>query len=144
MADGSVGGIRKQIGGTFEDIGEAIVKPVVNEGMKAAEQGVKSVVAPQQQNQNPQQPGDNPNPQLQKQEQDGLLEARRKIQHWQTLDQGQKKVREEDKKEEAEKVQEEKQQEEVKQYKVVQKKQAEAVAVQQAKTKTETRGGVGG
>src|SRR3989344_5861830 len=114
MADGSVGGIRKQIGGTFEDIGEAIVKPVANEGMKAAEQGVKSVVAPQQNQTQQNQSGDSPNPQLQKQEQDGMLEARRKLQHWQTLAAGQKQYREEQKHQEIEKKQEEQKKEEIK------------------------------
>lgn len=135
MADGSGGGIRKQIGGTFEDIGEAIVKPVVDEGMKAAEQGVKAIV----------QPGHSPNPQLQKQEQAGLMEARRQLQHWQTLDEGQKKVREGQKKQETEKKQEEQKKEEITQYTIVQKKEEDKNrVVQQHQKRTETRGGVGG
>ena len=147
MSDGSDGGgIRKQIGGTFEDIGEAIVKPVANEGMKAAEQGVKSVVAPQQQtNQNSQQPAAPDQSQVKQQEQDGLLEARRQIQHWQILDQGQKKVREVQKQQKTEKKQEEQKREEIQQYTIVKKKEEDKNrAVQQHQKRTETRGGLGG
>jgi hypothetical protein len=125
------------IGGTFEDVSDAVVKPVSDEVGKAIESGVQAVVVGPKQL-TPQQ--------LQQKQTDTtnqLTEARRKITWWKSLDEAQKKVREEQKQKQMQTQQVDQQQKQVKQFEITQKKK-EDINLQRAKTKTEIRGGVGG
>ena len=130
--------------GAMQNIGEAVVKPVVDEVGKAIEVGVQSVLnrQPVQQSTTPQ-----IDPLQQQQikttEQIGLVDARRKIKYWQDLGNAQAKVREDQKKKEQERLQEDPQKKKIKQFEIQEKKK-ENIALQQAKTKTEVRKGVGG
>ncbi len=141
MADGGKG----PISGLRQNIGEAIVKPVVDEVGKALELGAQSVL-----NKSPQQP-QTTTPQLdpaqqqqiQMQEQVGLTDARRKIKYWQDLSAAQAKVREDQKRQEQERLKQDEKKKEVKQFQIQENKK-QNIALQQAKTKTETRKGVGG
>ena len=115
------------------------------ENKRVFEYMCKCNINQQQTNQNSQQPAAPDQSQVKQQEQDGLLEARRQIQHWQILDQGQKKVREVQKQQKTEKKQEEQKKEEIQQYTIVKKKEEDKNrAVQQHQKRTETRGGLGG
>lgn len=127
MADG--------VKGVASDIGEAVVKPVVDEVGKAVEQGVQSVVSG---------PGVTTPQQQQKQLEDAgkLSEARRKIKYWQDLETAQKAVRDKQKQEQ-QKVAQVSQSKQIKQFEVVNKKK-ENMALQQAQRKTEIKKGVGG
>ena len=130
--------IVKPIGGTFEDVNDALVKPAADVVGKAIEAGVQAVVAGAKQL-TPQQ--------LQQKQTDKtnqLQEERRKIAWWRNLDEAQKKVREAEKQKQMQKVQvTQQQQQQVKQFENVQK-QKEDLNLQRAKTKTEIRLGVGG
>lgn len=126
------------IGGTFEDIDEAIVKPVADEVGKALEQGVQTVVSQPK----PQQPTDR-NVQLETQSK--LTEARRKIEWWKKLDEEQKRVRELERQKVIVRTQDEQQDKEsqqIKQFEIVKKK--ENLALNRTQRKTEIKGGVGG
>ena len=125
------------VGGTFEDVEEGIVQPVKDVVGQAIEVGVKSVI------QGP--PTIDPKVTAKKEE-----ERQKKIAAWRwdlqqraALEERVKKVREEKKIAQLQKdqvVQEESQQEEL----VEIGKKKDDMALRQAKTKVETRGGVGG
>lgn len=135
----------KPIGGTFEDIGEAMapVKDVVGQ---ALEQGIKSVVqpaprlTPQQQAQRQQQKAE---------EQKQLAQARYKINYWNRLKEEQQRVAQQKKQEDFAKKQQEqeegqkKQEEKIKQF-ITQKKAVEINPALARKGKAEIKGGVGG
>lgn len=125
------------IGGTFEDVGEAIVKPVVDEIGKAIEAGVQAVT--------PQKTLD-PATQQQKQisDQKNLVEARRKVEWWKALEAERNRVRQQNQQKlqaQGQQIQA-KQQEKIKQFEIVKKK--DNIALKEAQFKTEKRGGVGG
>lgn len=137
MADG--------IKGMAQNIGEAVVKPVVDEVGKAIEIGAQSVL-----NKNPQQLQQTSSAmdpmqqqQVKQEEQIGLVDARRKIKYWQDLSAAQSKVREDQKKKEQERTQEDTQKKKIKQFEIQEKKK-DNIALKQAQTKTESRKGVGG
>lgn len=132
------------IGGTFEDVQEEVnqnvVEPVKDQVGQAIEAGVQAVIGtkpptPQQQHQK------------QVEEQNQLVEARRKIAYWTDIANQQKQVREEAKQKEAQKKQEEDQK---KQEKKQEKQFGMANKAQElhpeiaAKGKGEIKRGVGG
>lgn len=128
MSDG-----KGPIGGTFEDISEAVVKPVTDELGKAIEVGVKSVVG-----------SPNPQPATQvKQEEQQKSEVRRKIEFWKKLDEEQRKVRDAERQKQMQQQQVVTQEKQIKQFEIVKKKK-ENKALSFAQRKTEIRGGVGG
>ena len=129
--------IVKPIGGTFEDVNDALVKPTADEVGKAIESGVQAVVT------GPKQLTPQQLQQKQTDKTNQLQEARRKIAWWRNLDEAQKKVREAEKQKQMQKVQVNQQQQQVKQFENVQK-QKEDLNLQRAKAKTEIKGGVGG
>lgn len=99
-----------------EEITEKVVQDVKDSVGEAIEQGVQSVVGTpltQQQMQ-----------QKQKEDQDKMIEARRKIAFWQKLDQEQKALRMKKKQEEMQKKQEESQEKQVKKVEQIEQKQA--------------------
>ena len=132
---------RNPIGGTFETINEIVVKPVTDEVGKAIEQGVQSVIGvpKPQPTQNPQSnslqstPVDNSK----------MLEARRRLDWYKNLESQQKRIREAQKQKQAEASKQVDEKKQIKQFEIV-KKQKKDIALTQAKTKTEIRGGVGG
>lgn len=142
MADGG----KSPLGGMMGVMGEVVAKPVIDEVGKAIEVGVQSVFNKNSQQQ-PQPTTSTLDPaiqqQTQQQEQTGLTDARRKIKYWQDLNLAQAKVREDQKKKEQERLQEDPQKKKIKQFEIQEKKK-ENIALQQAKTKTEVRKGVGG
>lgn len=137
------------IGGTFEDVGETVVKPVTDEVGKAIEQGVQTVVygpkqATSQQNQ-PKQPFDSAQ---------GKLEEQKKLQAWRfrleqlkKLEEAQKKVREEEKQKMLQRQQSfdsaQDKKKQIRQFEIVKKSQALHPAIA-AKGKAEIKRGVGG
>ena len=131
-------GVKNVIGGTFEDIGETIVKPVVDEVGKAIETGTQSVVY----GANP--PGQDPKQQAQKESdrQKKIADWRWVLQRQQEQASAQAKVRAEAKQKENQQTQVKQQEKQVKDLKTAKKK--ENIALKQATTKTEIRGGVGG
>lgn len=132
MADG-----RYPIGGTFEDVGEAVVKPVSDEVGKALEQGVQVVSGTGQQ-------VSQANVQAKQIEtRTRLAEARRKIKWWKDLEEAQKRVREGLKQKSFDSAQDRQKQQEIQQFEVS-KKQQKNVTLERQKTKTEIKGGVGG
>lgn len=142
--------IVKPIGGTFEDISDAVVKPISDEVGKAIEQGVQAVVGgPKQLTPQPADAtrlSDEGKAMAGKQamEQANLIEARRKIAWWRALDEAQKKVREAEKQKQMQRKQVvQQQQQQVKQFESTQKKK-EDLNLQRAKAKTEIKAGVGG
>lgn len=135
----------KPIGGTFEDIGEAL-EPVRDAVGEAIEQGIKSVVQPA--------PKLTPKQQAQKQqqkaeEQKGMADARYQIDWWKKLAAEQNKVRNIKKQEDFGKQQQEQEEEQkrqdakIKQF-IIQKKTAEVNPALARKGKAEIKGGVGG
>ncbi len=125
----------KILGGTFEDINEAVVKPVADEVGRALEQGAQAVKGGQTQPQS-----GNVNPQKIQQTQ---LDEQQKIRQWRwRLDQI-KKLNDEQKRSASAKTSADKEEKKVKQFEIV-KKQQKNVALERAKVKTEIRGGVGG
>lgn len=137
MADG--------VKGAMQNIGEAVVKPVIDEVGKAIETGTQSVLNRPPSGQQPTTPSLDPALQQQAQatEQVGLSDARRKIKYWQDLASAQAKVREDQRQKEQERLQEDPQRSKIKQFEIQEKKK-QNIALQQAKTKTEVRKGVGG
>ncbi len=136
MADG--------VKGAMQNIGEAVVKPVMDEVGKAIEVGVQSVL-----NKQPVQPQTTSpiDPMQQQQisdnEQVGLVDARRKIKYWQDLAGAQARVREEQKKKEQDRLQVDTQKKQIKQFEIQEKKK-DNIALKQSQIKTEVRKGVGG
>lgn len=133
MADG----IKGAVGQLAVDVGEAVVKPVVDEVGKALEQGVQNVVSSPKQL--------TPAQQQQKQQQDAanLAEARRKVKFWQDLAAAQKAVREKQSKQQAQVQQVKANEKKVKQFEVVEKKKA-LTNVQLEGRKSEIKGRLGG
>lgn len=127
------------IGGTFEDVNEAVVKPVTDEVGKAIESGVQSVVQGPVQKSAPQQPFEG----KQLEDQKKLVEARRKIDWWKTLGEAQRKAREEERQKQMQRVQEEKKKQEVKQFTIQQKKRQLPAEIA-ARGKAEIKRGIGG
>lgn len=135
----------KPIGGTFEDIGEAMA-PVKDAVGEAIEQGVKSVIQPA--------PKLTPKQQAQKQqqkaeEQKGMAEARYQLDWWKKLAAEQNQVRNIKKQEDFGKIQQEQEEEQKKQDSkinqfIIQKKAAEVNPALARKGKAEIKGGVGG
>ena len=130
--------MKNPIGGTFEDIGEAVVKPVVDEVGKAIETGTQAVVY----GSNP--PGQDPKLAAQKE-----ADRQKKIADWRWVLQKQKeqasavaKVREESKQKQFQQTQVKQQEKQVKDLQTAKRK--ENIALKRATTKTEVRGGVGG
>lgn len=129
----------KPLGGTFEDIGDAVVKPFVDQVGKALEEGGSTIIHPTPkpvQSQTPQK-----NPQVQLQEDRNKTAS---IRQWfSNLNQDLKRIRDERKQKEAQKAQEENKTVEIKQFEIA-KKQQKNVALEQATKKTETKGTIGG
>lgn len=126
------------IGGTFEDIGEAIVKPVVDQVGQALEQGGKSVLySPVLQPTQPQKA------QTPAQDEAKKQEIRWQINRFKNVADAQNQVRQAKKQQQAEANQAENQKKEIKQFDIV-KKQNKNIALEQATKKTEAKGGLGG
>lgn len=135
----------KPIGGTFEDVGEAVA-PAKDAVGEAIEQGIKSVVqpapklTPQQQTQRQK---------LEEHEQKQLAEARYKINYWNKLNKEQQKITEQKKQQDFGKKQQEHEEEQkkenqkIKQF-VIEKKTIEVNPALLRKGKAEIKGGVGG
>lgn len=134
-----VAGAIKQVGA---DIGEAVVKPVIDEVGKAIEEGAQSVIG------TPVQKPIDPVEQKKKQEED--LKKKQwamNVINWnKQLDMAQGKVRQEEKQKEQGKKQEEDESKKVKQYEILQqqKKSQQMTTLQKESRKTEIKGGVGG
>lgn len=129
----------KVLGGTFEDINEAVVKPVTDEVGKAIEIGVKSVMGtPTPTSAPPQDPS-----QAKLEDQKKYAEVKRKIDFWKKLDEEQKRIRDEQKQKQLQQRQVVAEEKQVKQFETV-KKQNRNIALERAKAKTEIKGGVGG
>ncbi len=122
------------IGGTFEDLNEAVVRPVSDEVGKALEQGVQNVFQGQKQPVSGSQPEET---------QAKLLEARRKIKWWKDLSDAQRRVREGKNQAQAQQQQAVQDKKQVKQFEVS-KKQQKNIALVRSQRKTEIKGGVGG
>lgn len=130
-------GIKSAIGQIPGEIGEAAVKPVIDEVGKAIEQGVQSVIGSQLTPQQLQQK------ELERQKK--LAETRRVIDHYKKIDQEQKLVRQQKKQEEMQKKQEEGQKQQVQEIKKEQKKQQIPEEVRaRAMAETKVGRGVGG
>lgn len=132
-------GVKNIIGGTFEDVGEAVVKPVIDEVGKALETGVRSVV------QGP--PSLDPKQQAKKEEerQKKIAAWRWKIAQQSRLAEVQRKVREEAKQKEVQRVQEYQAVKEKKQTEDLESfKKKQDINLAKAQRKTEIKGGVGG
>lgn len=135
----------KPIGGTFEDIGEAMA-PVKDAVGEAIEQGIKSVVQPA--------PKLTPQQQAQRQqqkitEQQKMAEARYQLDWWNKLKAEQNKVANIKKQEDFGKIQQEQEEEQKKQDAkinqfIIQKKAVEVNPALARKGKAEIKGGVGG
>lgn len=125
------------IKGLVSDVGEAAVKPVVDEVGKALEQAAQSVVrgSGTGQNQNPPKPAE---------DQAKLVEARRKIAFWKNLADAQARVRAQEKAREEERLKAEEKKKEIKQFEVAKKQESLNTAVRAAQTRTEIKKGVGG
>ncbi len=143
MADSGKG----SIGGTFEDIGEAVVKPVVDEVGKMVEIGAQSVGVPKANPDPRQNPGQNqPTSDIATKQ----VEEQQKIARWRfwlnrqkQLSNEQKRVRDETKQKETQRLQVETEEKKIKQFEIVKKEKKNQVLAQQQR-KTEIRGGIGG
>lgn len=129
-------GVKNVIGGTFEDIGEAVVKPVVDEVGRAIETGTRAVAY-----------GANPPGQDPKQSSQKETDRQKKISDWRWVLQKQQeqanaqtKVRQEYKQKHFQETQVVEQERKAKNLQVTKKK--ENIALWQAKTKTEVKDGV--
>ncbi len=135
------------IGGTFEDIGEAVVKPVSDGVGQMIEAGIQSVMPNQPSAQKTNNPQPTPQPQ------DSSIktpEEQKKIQELQFYIKRQKetsdaveKVRREREQKQTQVAQNDQQEKKIKQFEIS-KKQQKNVALEQAQKRTEVRGGVGG
>lgn len=137
----------KPIGGTFEDIGEAMT-PVKDAVGEAIEQGIKSVVQPAPKL-TPQPAGAKAMAGKQVMEQQKMAEARYQIDWWKKLAAEQNKVRNIKKQEDFGKQQQEQEEEQKKQDAkinqfIIQKKAVEVNPALARKGKAEIKGGVGG
>ena len=141
-------GIKNVIGGTFEDVSEAVVKPIQDEVGQAIEQGVQSVTGktplPQDDSQsNAFSPEELQSKKLEDQKK--LKEAQYKIQWWKKLDEQQRSVREMQRQKNEQRLQviaqEQKKKEEVKQFQLVEKKQK--LNESQARSQAERKAGRG-
>jgi len=131
-------GVKNVIGGTFEDVGEAIVKPVADEVGKAIETGTQAVVY-----------GVNPSGQDPKQQAQKEEDRQKKISNWRWFlqkHQEQKaasdKVRQDNKQAQFQQTQVVQQEKQVQNLETQKKKQN--IALKQATTKTESKGAIGG
>lgn len=135
-------GIKTGIGQAVADVGEAVVKPVVDEVGKALEEGVSSVVS------GPKIKPQDPLVQQQKQAEEAkrLSWARYVIDWYRRLQASQEKVRTQEQQKLAQIKQEETQENQGKQFEVIEQKRKEQQmnAVQLAGRKTEIKRGVGG
>lgn len=138
MTDGIKGALQQ----TAVDLGEAVVKPVVDEVGKALEVGTQSIV------QGPQASALDPVVQQKKEDekQKKIVWAQKVIAWNQKIAEDQKRVRQEKQQSEQQKFQEEQEVKKIAQYKIIEKqqKQAAVIQVQEAQRKTETKKGVGG
>jgi hypothetical protein len=123
------------IGGTLEDINEAIVKPVADGVGQAIEVGTKSVTG---QTLTPQQIQ-----QKQEETQNKLSDARRRIKYWQDLAEAQRRVREEEKQKQMQNVQAQQVQIQQRTMEISQKKRVLPAALASRNT-TESKKGIGG
>lgn len=128
-------GVKNVVGGTFEDINEAVVKPVVSEVGQMIEAGVKTSMGS-----NPPDPNEEKKKETDRQKK--IAEWRWRLTQQNKLAEAQRKVRDEEKLKQFQQTQVEHQEKQVKDLEVIKKK--ENLAVRQAQTKTEIRGGVGG
>lgn len=129
---------RNPISGTFEDVRESVVKPVMDEVGKALETGVTSVVQGPQQN-----PQDAPKKEEDRQKK--LAAWRWRLEQLRKLEESQRKVREEAKQKEMQKaqvVQAEKQKGQAEEFEIFKKKGD--LNLKRAQRKTEIKTGVGG
>lgn len=108
-------GIKGAIGQIPAELGETVIKPVVDEVGKAIEQGVQSVIGSQLT------PGQLQQKELDRQKK--LANARRVIEHYKRIEEAQRAVRQAKKHEELQKKQEEGQKQQVQEIKKEQKKQ---------------------
>lgn len=136
------------IGGTFEDIGEAVVKPVIDEVGRAAEQGIQTTVhgPTYQPTTNPSQDQTarvaNEN-QRAAVDQGKAAEVRRRLNWIANLQQGQKKEEQQKKQKITEEEQQEQQKKQIIQFESV-KKENKNIALQRVQQQKEIKGGVGG
>lgn len=142
-------GIAAGIGQFAQDVGEALVEPVKDQVGEAIEQGVQAVAPPKQQPspQTPQQLREQQAEQVKKREEEKkrLDWAQATIARYQKIEEEQAAVRAKKKQEEQVKQQEEEVEKQELGFELQQKEQkSQDIALQQAKTKTEVRGGVGG
>lgn len=132
-----------------QSVGEAVVKPVSDEVGKAIEEGVQAITGSNPKPQNSQ-PDPNLNPQLQAQKQQLEMVKRQNVMRFINQFNTDKRIYEEQKIKEQQKKQQEQQEEQDKKMKVRQlevvkeQKQQATVAQQQAKSRSERKGGVGG
>ncbi len=137
------------IGGTFEDINEAVIQPVKDEIGLTLEQALQSVVpkqnsATQNANNNPQQASSDSAEAKQAETMVQMNEARRKIKYWKDLDEAQRRVREEEKQKQMQgQSLDAAQDRQVKQFEIIQKKKQLPDELA-AKGKAEIKRGVGG
>lgn len=127
--------VKNVVGGTFEDINEAVVKPVISEVGQMIETGVKTSMG-----YNPPDPNEQKKKETDRQKK--IAEWRWRLSQQNKLAEAQRKVRDEEKLKKLQKAQVENQESQTSQLEVAKKK--ENLAVRQAQTKTEIRGGVGG
>lgn len=147
MSDG--GGIKANIGQFAADVGEALVDPVKDSVGEAIEQGVQAVVPTQKPiPQDPQEAQKQQQDQAKKQEENAknLQWANQTIARYEKIEEEIAQIRMKKKQEEQQKQQEEQQEKQVKGFELQQQNQksADLTALQNAKARTETKGGVGG
>ncbi|MFA5933497.1 MAG: hypothetical protein WCV81_04440 [Microgenomates group bacterium] len=147
MSDGQ--GIKQQIGQFAQDVGEAIVEPVKDSVGEAIEQGVQAVIStPKPVSQDPGALRQQQQEQAKKQEENSakLQWAQATIARYQKIEEEQAAIRLKKKQEEQAKQQEEQveKQEEMQDLQAKNQKSEDLVALQRAKARTETKGGVGG
>lgn len=125
-------------------IGEAVVKPVIDELGKAIEEGVSSVISgPQVNSQDPQ--AQQNIQQKQAEEQKRIAWAKHVIDWNKQIEEAQAKVRKEAEQKKQQQTQGEQQKEKVEQFKLVEKKEKQQLtATQVAQRQTELKRGVGG
>ena len=136
-------GIKTGIGQVVADVGEAVVKPVVQEVGKAIEEGVQSVVSGPQPQQSQQH---QPPVEKQADEAKRLAWAKHVIEWNKNLQEAQAKVRQEEQQKMAQQKQEATQEKQVEQSEAIEQKRRtqQMNAAQLAGRKTEIKRGVGG
>jgi hypothetical protein len=137
--------VKNILGGTFEDVGEAIVKPVVDEVGRAIETGTQAIVyGANPPGQDPQQQVAN-RPSAEKKEEDRqtkISKWRWYLQKHQEQQSAQDKVRQDNKQKQFQEAQVVQQEQQTKTLEVQKKK--ENIALRQATHKTESKGSIGG